>query len=560
MHSHSFALQQRTLALLALLALSGLTAKAQAPPPACAKYLNSVALSQLRDPSNSIPCLWELAALPIVLKITTASQKGAAVQTGAPTGSPGTTSAVSKATTISSLASEYGGITSSTSNQTVTFQTTLDGIPRVLVDHGKMPYCWSESIVITGCQNGDKLANLNRIGLGVTLNTSNPSQSLTGTATGASNGTTQQVSINANGESRPSLSSAFAKFTLIKGKYALPTDLPAGTDVAAAQAKVHTDLAALPAPIEQEYLIWQACFDKQFGIPQFQGLSNSDKDLAFAKYYTQIVGILFEGKRASTCSPSDPIVAIDSGPTASLTPEQEALAKDLGTYMGTASVFEANFDQALLSAISTPVISLEYDFNTPQNQPSNSTLKVIVGKSFGKAKCTGPQDSTGASEFEIPDPWTITVNAGTSLYNSTPSSSIPGASIWRDFQAGAEIDYAVCTSRYLGEKFGDSTLGLAYYYQDQTSPSILNVTPGTPLTGISFVGLPTSATQVFTKKGPINVAQFKYGFGVGKSVSFPIAVGWSNRTELITHAIWGVQFGVSYDLSSLLGSGGTNNK
>jgi hypothetical protein len=35
------------------------------------------------------------------------------------------------------------------------------------------------------------------------------------------------------------------------------------------------------------------------------------------------------------------------------------------------------------------------------------------------------------------------------------------------------------------------------------------------------------------------------------SVRFPIAVSWSNRTELITKPAWRAQIGVSYDLDSL---------
>ena len=59
---------------------------------------------------------------------------------------------------------------------------------------------------------------------------------------------------------------------------------------------------------------------------------------------------------------------------------------------------------------------------------------------------------------------------------------------------------------------------------------------------------------LFTKKGPINFVQLKYGLGFGKNVKFPIAVSWSNRTDLITHALWSAQFGVTYDFSSLLNS------
>lgn len=78
------------------------------------------------------------------------------------------------------------------------------------------------------------------------------------------------------------------------------------------------------------------------------------------------------------------------------------------------------------------------------------------------------------------------------------------------------------------------------------------MTPGSPVNGITFTGLPSTATQIFTQKGNINVAQVRYGFGTGTNLKFPIAVTWSNRTELIAHPTWGLQFGVSYDFSSLL--------
>jgi hypothetical protein len=169
-------------------------------------------------------------------------------------------------------------------------------------------------------------------------------------------------------------------------------------------------------------------------------------------------------------------------------------------------------------------------------------------------KNTPSQDSVAVNRF------TGTINVGGNFYNSTPSS-VPGASAFRDLQAGTEMDLAFCTSAIsiIGSFLGNSTLGLTYYYQDQVSPSILKVTPGMPLSGISIVGLDSSTSSVFTKKGPINFVQLKYGLGTGKNVKFPIAVSWSNRTDLITHSLWSAQFGVSYDFSSLLNSSGSTS-
>jgi hypothetical protein len=566
----SFRLRRRLfVGLTGLILSSEIPAGAQlapVPPPACKTLIEDTkgGAVNLADPSQSVLCFWQFALhdpLSDALRTAAAAQKGiSTVQTGAPTTSPGTTSAVSKPNTLTSLATEYGGITSSTSNQTMTLQTTLDGIPRALVNRGKLPFCWSELVNIEGCAKAGTLNLLNRFGLGVTANTSTPTQNLTGSATGASQGTTQPVSVSSSGETKPSFSSAFAKFTLIRAAYKFPTKAPSEKAVVEAQEGIIKLLkqGQSPPAIYQEYHRWQTYLNSALDGPTFAQLPQSAKYEFFARCYSQIVGILFENKTFSECTNSPIITVVPKLPATPTNPRQAKWQQDLidaiNNYMAAASLYRANFDQTMLNALNKPVLALEYDFDTPQNQPTNSTMKLVYGQSFGKPKCRGSGSSAENSKNQITNPWTVTVNGGASLYNSTPPSSIPGASDLRNVQAGAEVDYAVCTSDYLGSWFGNSTFALAYYYQDQTSPSILKVTPGMPLAGISFTGLDSSTNQVFTKKGPINVAQFKYGWGVGKNVSFPIAVTWSNRTELITRAIWGLQFGVSYDLSSLMGS------
>lgn len=193
------------------------------------------------------------------------------------------------------------------------------------------------------------------------------------------------------------------------------------------------------------------------------------------------------------------------------------------------------------------------EIHTPANQPTTSTVKLVGSKPFGPricaAKGSGSVDSTATTRF------TGTLNIGAGFYNSS-QSAVPGAGVFRDTQAGAELDTAFCTSskNWLASFFGNSTVGFTYYYQDQVSPAILKITPSAPLDGINIVGLASSTSQVFSQKGPIHFLQLKYGLGVGKNVKFPIAVSWSNRTELITHSLWSAQFGVSYDFSSLFAS------
>lgn len=172
-----------------------------------------------------------------------------------------------------------------------------------------------------------------------------------------------------------------------------------------------------------------------------------------------------------------------------------------------------------------PVLSFAYNLSRLANQPSNSVFQLIYGQTIGTK-------------------WTLTGNGAVSIYNSSPSSSIPGASYLRDIQAGIEVD------RNLGSLwfFGPATACGTYYFQYQSSPAILNVNPSQPINGVTISGLPSNATQIFAQKGSIHVAQAKLALGSTKSNwKFPNAVSWSNRTELITKSTWRAQFGITYD-------------
>jgi predicted porin len=119
----------------------------------------------------------------------------------------------------------------------------------------------------------------------------------------------------------------------------------------------------------------------------------------------------------------------------------------------------------------------------------------------------------------------------------------------RDIQAGAEIDYLFSPAKNAGtlrQFIGNVTAAAAYSYQDQTSPAILT---GPALS--TFTGLPGSTTTAYAQRGVIHLGQLRLGFGTGTNTSFPIAFTYSNRTELVVHPTWGLQFGVSYNLTSL---------
>jgi hypothetical protein len=255
--------------------------------------------------------------------------------------------------------------------------------------------------------------------------------------------------------------------------------------------------------------------------------------------------------------------------------------------LNTVSAFQAAIAaQQVLAASSTPLLGVEYDFSTPANKPSYHSAKLnfswqstvscttqvqaAATRALKKGRPNStPQDgmtatcntakgkSTTTSPSSAPTSatpsWTVSASGGADIYSDEPSSTIPAASRLRDVQAGAEVarvwhisEHTINTPALadLLSKMGDLSLVGAYYYQDQTSPSILNGPPSS----ITFNGLPTTASQVFATRGPINVGQVRLGFGTGTNLRFPVAVSYSNRSDLIVHPFVGVQFGVSYDL------------
>lgn len=269
--------------------------------------------------------------------------------------------------------------------------------------------------------------------------------------------------------------------------------------------------------------------------------------------------------------------------------------KAVQQFMGAILEAETYEEFVAMQNPASPELAVEYDLNTSPTEPSYSTVKFTGSWQFGRsvpngkpasggarastcggtakavacqvksmgqsqsvaaaARLTGKPGPAGATTAAksladaATQPWSLTMNAGAALYNSEPPSSVPSASRLRDVQVAAEISYLFAPSSGSGalRKFlGPMTAALAYSYQDQTSPTILS---GPGLT--DFTGLPSSTTSAYTTRGPIHLGQVRFGFGKGAKTTFPLAFTYSNRTELIVHSSWGVQFGVSYNLTSL---------
>lgn len=465
-------------------------------------------------------------------------------QSGSTPGTSGTTSAVSQPFSLLSLASEYGGLTTSTNTGTFTAQTALDQFPTILAKNHVIGFC-TPSSQVPRCINERALSILHRFSISGTFNTSSDSKTLNAMATGGSSGTAQQVSVTDHGTDAPSLAALTAKFVLFNDRADAAsqwtTTVSNATDVTQSAQALAEKLVAMPdyTTTNYYYAKWRICTQNAFNAA-----TDSDLPTVFVQYFSQLYPILRLGK-TFTCKQDDQQVETqvetEVGLVKPSSPQPERAVVEALSGVQAALEDYAVALASLRDSIKTPVLSFEYDWNRPQNQPSNSVFKLIFSKNV--------LDSTKQNNV-----WTFTANVVASIYNSGPSATIPGASQLRDVQAGAEADRVLPKIWLVGQ----TTLSAAYYFQYQSSPSILDVTPGNPIPGITFTGLPSDATQVFVQKGNINLAQVKWAIGTGTNLRFPVAFSYSNRTELIAKPDWRGQFGISYDFSSLL-SGGSGN-
>jgi hypothetical protein len=445
-----------------------------------------------------------------------------AQQNGSSAGSGSSTNLVSKGLTskVLSLANEYGALAESTTGQTTTVSGSLDGIPLALAAHsqGLIAEC-PLNLISQACLRSKWLDVLGRFSYSVALNNLQASQ-LNGTANAPSQGTAQSVSFKSTG-SYGTVGQITGKVNILPGKVTFDqlTKAIEGLD---ANSPLQTSADALDAAAK--------------ALRGYQQNAGQDEGEAWDQWVSKTATML-------STTPVDGIVSVwrQQGDSLAIVLEQngandkrptdDQLTQAALTFAGVLGAFgsaERSFYKAHLSG---PVLTFQYDENRPNSQPSNSVFRLIYAQS-------GPAVRN----------WTFTANGAVSIYDSTPSSSIPGASRLRDIQFGFQGDHDLPKWGPLGTP----TFSAAYYFQNQTSPAILNVTPASPLSGINFVGLSANATQAFAQKGKISIGQIKLTFGGSKSgLRVPLAITVSNRTELITASKLGAQIGISYDFDSL---------
>jgi hypothetical protein len=171
--------------------------------------------------------------------------------------------------------------------------------------------------------------------------------------------------------------------------------------------------------------------------------------------------------------------------------------------------------------------TFKYTYSTPTDKPATHDATAVLGYVWS-------QHDKGAQ---------LTFNAAGSWFASIPVGAKYGRV--KDYQISGEFDQPIGNPSSPRAIFSVAGYGQYQYAANVLKVTVANVVPGTN------ISVPQNS-QVFTSTpGWIGVAQTKLVFNIGKGTSIPIAVKWSNKTDLLTGSDWKGQFGLSYDLSAL---------
>ncbi len=446
-------------------------------------------------------------------------------QAGSSSGTGGTTNLVSKGVTARaiSVAAEYGALTESVNKGIVTVSGSLEGFAAALARQSLIAYCpsgkapGSTATQQLGCLSRGGLNFLRRVSYGISFDTGTNAENVTAMPSGTQTGTAQPVTFTAN---RHQISAWTGRYIILNTRDDVTSNafgkkwmtlLQASADTKDNSGNQGPNADAVKAAGAQLLKSFQAFVNsikldpKTYGDAYtiaFEEFQRPEGDLneKFNKWADQFIKLV-----QNTPGLVDAIVSFLHDRQAYLLAEDE-----------------------LVSAIAEkPVLTFEYNNNRPVGQDPTSTFRVIFDRGLGNK-------------------WSLTANGAFTIFDTRPKVANVGR--LRDAQFGAQAQKDLGTLPV----FGAAAVSATYYFQYQNSPAILNVTPGMPLPGVTFTGLPATATQVFAEKGNLHIGQLRLVLGPGtSSVRFPIAVSYSNRTELIAKPTWRAQIGVSYDFDSL---------
>jgi hypothetical protein len=212
------------------------------------------------------------------------------------------------------------------------------------------------------------------------------------------------------------------------------------------------------------------------------------------------------------------------------------------------NAFNAAAYTVLNQARGTPLATVSYVYSTPVSKPATHDFTIALADLFRGGKEI--KDANGKNTGQRDDTRTffsgaqLTGNFTASVYAHLAAGATYGR--FRDVQFSAEFDkpFGGTTAEPRG------TWSLAGYGQYQYDPTVLNITAGNLAPGTN-IALPSNAQVLLGTTGWIGVVQGKVVFNLSKGLSIPVALKWSNQTDLVKGNDVRGQFGLNYDLSAL---------
>jgi hypothetical protein len=427
-------------------------------------------------------------------------------QTSATMKSSGTTGLVSKpgAPAILAFALESGALIQSVSGNTGTFSGNADGLYRVLT--GQQVLCFS----CPGAMGSPILRSLNLSATFLIDQHSSSAISTTGTANASTPTEVTSVTIPT---STGKLSSITARYQLRNPFDPRDPKFREAWNRAVNSAKQQIDEKAKALQDDLVKLLVGSPAKKD---PEFQKLTERYADVLC----DDVDGGDLAALRRHFLELYETTVAIVSKDDPQFNEKAANVNLSLAQY-------KALWQQLLDDARGQPILTFEYSFNRPVNQPETHDFRMVYGRA--------PKSGVGL----------FSINAAVSIYGGT----LPvGAKYGRlhDGQIAAQFDRPIA----MHGNPTQATLTLAGYWQYQPDPSVLNITAGNLVPGTN-IDLPGNAQVLLGTAGSLWVTQAKFTVNGKSGIKVPFAVKWSNKTDLLSGTRIGAQVGISYDFSSI---------
>jgi hypothetical protein len=401
--------------------------------------MREVAFNDIKDISVNVTCFAQFDPDISSNTLTRFLAEGLnnSKQQSSPSGSAGTTSAVSKPSGSTALIQDVGGFSATNNGSSLTFQFAPGDLVNQLASAGAFDYC-TASLRTKNCVSPGLLKILSPATFSVTTNTSTTGTQVTGTA--MKSGTPVPATLSTSGNTL-TFGGLTAKYGIWypKNSASSATALtnPANA-VAANLGDVTVDLRKCSA-----YQRWQ----RVTSIDELRGSFDQSSVLAFIlSQYERLYGLI---KADSTC---------------------KAIQNKLTSALASVSAYHAAIAaQENLESSKIPALGLEYDYTTPASKPAYHTAKLnftwqtkascdaqlatatakalkiaetkplnpssaglsmpsisVGGLRKGSSGNSGAKTSANAS---APSPsWTFSASAGADIYNDAQSATIPSQS------------------------------------------------------------------------------------------------------------------------------------